>query len=328
MINLIPADLRPFVVMNISLSISHNATTGQFQVAEYGYEIAKSWLRVCAENRMWATIQPASGGMTQAAFSDNDLSVFEEFFKTYPNFLGFNYAEQFWGYDTPNDPVSVPWTSRMAHFANLLKVTNKYGGYLVVSWCGNQFSANINPIGMMKRNPAFAAACKQYSKNYILCEKYTQQGYQSDMESICLGSWLSGFSGNYGMRYDDTGWTDSTGVHQNFTMATYGAPFLEHVMLTGQTVIDGPELIWTQCFQETGVVSTTDGYNVRSWTTFPQFDNVSVDLFRKVLDGGVRIPTRQEVINRSKLTIVNDVNSDPTTTSTAHRKPSTKDCTG
>ena len=98
-INLIPADIRPYVVMNISLSISHNATTGQFQVAEYGYEIAKSWLRVCAENRMWATIQPASGGMTQPRFSESDLSVYEEFYKNYPNFIGFNYAEQFWGFD-------------------------------------------------------------------------------------------------------------------------------------------------------------------------------------------------------------------------------------
>ena len=39
-INLIPADIRPFVVMNISLSISNDATTGRFKVAEYGYELA------------------------------------------------------------------------------------------------------------------------------------------------------------------------------------------------------------------------------------------------------------------------------------------------
>ncbi len=306
-IALIPPDIRPFVVMNISLSISHNETTSQFQVAEYGYEVARSWLRACAENRMWAMVQPSSGGFSQ--FSDFDMSVYQEFYRDYPNFIGFNYCEQFWGYDSPTDPLSAKWTDRIAHFANLLKLSHQNGGYLVVSWCGNQWSPNINPIGMLKRIPAFAAACRDYTENYILCEKYTQQSYQSDMESLCLGAYLSGYAGQYGIRYDDTGWTDTTGVHAGFTMATAGAPQLEHMMLTGQTVVDGPELIWTQCFRELGATGTTDGYTMRRWGTFPQFDNVSIDLFRKVLDGTVRIPSRREVIDRTKVVVINNVNT-------------------
>ncbi len=306
-IDLIPADIRPYVVMNISLSISHDVTTSRFKVAEYGYEIAKSWLRVCAENQMWATVQPSSGGFCQ--FSDFDLSVYEEFFREFPNFIGFNYAEQFWGYDDASDPLSAKWIDRMAHFANLLKVCDKYGGYLVVSWCTNQWGAAINPIAMLKRNPAFAAACRDYSKNYILCEKYTQVSYISDMESTCLGAYLSGYSGQYGIRYDDTGWTDTNGEHNNFTMATALAAHLEHIMLTGQTVIDGPELIWTQCFKETTASATSDGFTRRNWATYPQFDNVNLDIFRKLIDGTVRIPTRKEVIDRTKVAIINDVNS-------------------
>jgi hypothetical protein len=306
-IALIPQDIRPFVVMNISLSISHNETTSQFQVAEYGYEVAKSWLRACAENRMWAMVQPSSGGFSQ--FSDFDLSVYEEFYRDYPNFIGFNYCEQFWGYDSPTDPLSAKWMDRIAHFAALLKLSYQNGGYLVVSWCGNQWSPNINPIAMLKRVPAFAAACRDYTENYILCEKYTQQSYQSDMESICLGAYLSGYAGQYGIRYDDTGWTDASGNHANFTMATAGAPHLEHMMLTGQTVVDGPELIWTQCFREISAGATTDGYTMRRWNTFPQFENVSVDLFRKVLDGTVRIPSRREVIDRTKVVVINNVNT-------------------
>lgn len=306
-IDLIPADIRPFVVMNISLSISHTVSNSQFRVAEYGYEIAKSWLRVCAQNRMWATIQLSSGGFHQ--FSDFDLSVYEEFFREYPNLIGFNYAEQFWGYDDVNDPLSAAWTDRMTHFANLLGLCNKYGGYLVVSWCGNQWSPNINPIGMMKRNPAFAAACRTYTKNYILCEKYTQQSYQSDMESLCLGAYLSGYSGQYGIRYDSTGWTDATGTNQNFILATGGAAHLEHIMLTGQTVIDAPELIWQECFRELSPGATSNGYTMRRWDTYAQFPNVSIDLFRKIVDGTIRIPSRQEVIDRTKVVIINDVNS-------------------
>jgi hypothetical protein len=306
-IDLIPADIRPFVVMNISLSISNDATTGRFKVAEYGYELAKSWLRTCAQNRMWAMIQVASGGLAQ--FSDTDLSVYEEFYKTYPNLIGFNYAEQFWGFDDATNVHSAPWATRMTHFANLLALSNSYGGYLVVSWCGNQYTANINPIAMLKRNSGFASACQQYSQNYILCEKYTTASYKSDMESICLGAYLSGYSGNYGIRYDNTGWTDSTGVNQNFTLASGGAPQLEHMMLTGQTVVDGPEIIWQNCFKETSRIATTNGYSTRNWETYPRFNNNSLDLFRKVLDGTLRIPTRQEVINRTKLVIIHDVNS-------------------
>lgn len=306
-IALIPQDIRPYVVMNLSLSISHDEATSRFQVAEYGYEVAKSWLRACAENQMWAMVQPSSGGFSQ--FSDYDLSVYEEFYRDYPNMIGFNYCEQFWGYDSPTDPLSSAWYDRINHFANLLELSHQYGGYLVVSWCGNQWSPPINPIGMLKRVPAFAAACRQYTENYILCEKYTQQSYQSDMESICLGAYLSGYSGQYGIRYDDTGWTDVNGEHADFTMATYGAPFLEHIMLTGMTVVDAPELIWTQCFRETWAGSTSNGYTMRRWETFPQFDNVSVDLFRKVLDGTVRIPSRREVIDRTKVVIINNINS-------------------
>jgi hypothetical protein len=305
-IDLIPADIRPFVVMNISLSVSNNETTGQFTIAEYGYETAKSWLRACAQNQMWAMVQPSSGAYSR--FSDFDLSVYEEFYRDYPNLIGFNYCEQFWGFGDTN-PLATTWTDRMAHLANLLALSNRHGGYVVVSWNGNQYSPNINPIAMLKRVPAFAAACRDYTENYILCEKYTAQSYQNDMESLCLGAYLSGYSGNYGLRYDDTGWTDSTGTHANFTMATLGAPFLEHVMLTGQTVFDGPELIWTQCFRELSAGATTDGYTMRRWGTYPQFDNVSVDLFRKVLDGTVRIPARREVIDRTKVVAINNVGS-------------------
>ncbi|WP_338290080.1 glycoside hydrolase family 98 domain-containing protein [Luteolibacter sp. LG18] len=312
-IALIPQDIRPYVVMNISISISHNTTTGQFQVAEYGYEVAKSWMRACAENGMWTMIQQSSGGLHQ--FPESDLTIYEEFFRDYPNFLGFNYAEHFWGFDDPNDPASAPWTARMTHLANLLNLTAKYGGYLVMSWCGNQYSPNINPIGMLKRSSAFAQACRDHTENFILCEKYTTVAYQFDKESTCLGAYLSGYSGQYGVRYDNSGWTDYQGNNTNltedqkFTLASGGAPHLEHMMLTGETVIDGPEIIWMNCFKELSSTSIDNGYTARRWGTFACFDNVMVDMFRKVLDGTVRIPSRQEVIDRTKVVVVNNVNS-------------------
>ena len=303
-IDLIPLDIRPYVVMNISLSINH--ATNQWLQCLYGYETAKSWLRTCAENNMWAMIQPSSGGYCH--FSNSDISQWEDFFREYPNFIGFSYAEQFWGFDDVY-AGSVTWLQRVAHWVDLMKLNQKYGGYLMVSWCANQYDANINPVAMMKRNPAFAAICKQSPKNFILCEKYTTQSYQSDMESVCLGEYLSGFSGQYGIRYDSTGWTDVNGSNANFTMSSGGAPHLEHIMLTGETVVDGPELIWAQDIQGLSDGATGDGYTMRRWGLFPQYQNVILDLFRKVLDGTVRIPTRQEVINRTKVIVLNDITS-------------------
>lgn len=302
--DLIPQDIRPYVVMNLSLSIYHE--TNKWLQVEYGYETAKSWLRTCAENGMWAMIQPSSGGYSH--LSDFDRSVYEEFFREYPNFLGISYAEQFWGFDDVY-AGSVPWTTRVAHWTELMKLNQKYGGYLMVSWCGNPWDANINPLAMMKRNPAFAAICKQSPQYFIICEKYTQQSYQSDMESVCLGDFLAGYAGHYGIRYDSTGWSDVNGTNGNFTLATGGAPMIEHMMLTGETVIDGPELIWQQDIRNLSTGTTSDGYTTRRWELFQQYQKFVLDMFRKILDGTIRIPTRQEVISRTKVVVLNDVTS-------------------
>lgn len=311
-IDLIPADIRPYVIFNISLSVSMDDNK-RFTVSEYGYEIAKSWLRTCAENNVWAMVQPASGGYCHfpdfSSYDEFKGSVFEEFFRDYPNFLGFNYCEQFWGFD--DSPYSPTWLQRVAHWNHLLKLTHEYGGYLVVSFCGNYWSAPLSPIALVKRNPEFAQTAKMYKDNFILCEKYTTQGGFFNVESMSLGTWLSGFSGQYGIRFDQCGWTEETGVNGDvdFPPAAGALPIIEHVMLTGQTVIDGPELIWQQCFKETNSVDVGDGYKSRNWECFPQFVNINMDMFRKILDNTIRIPSRQEVIDRTKVVIMQDVYS-------------------
>lgn len=299
-IDLVPEDIRPFAVMNISLSISHDEETGEMRVANNGYEIAKSWLRTCAENRMWATVQCASGGFSH--FSEYDLSVYEEFYRDYPNFIGWNFAEQFWGYD---DKFSCSWLERMGLFAQLMKMAHRYGGYLISSWCGAFWGANLNPIAMMKRSPEFAAECERCSEHFILCEKFTMTSCFHEIESTCLGTWLSGYSGHYGIRFDHCGWHETFGTYPE---AAGAIPVLSHMMLTGETVTDGPELIWQQDFREAWASTTADGYTARRWERFPQFDNISIDLFRKILDGSVRILSRKEVIDRTKVVIYQDIN--------------------
>lgn len=309
-IDLIPEDLRPYVVFNISLSIGTD-DDGNFLRSGDGYETAKSWLRVCAENQVWALIQPASGGPVHfedldPRYDDYEKSIYAEFFREYPNFIGFNYCEQFWGFDQPG--LSPSAKERWIHFAGLLELANKYGGYLVVSWCGNQWSPSINPLAMLKQVSIFEEACSKYAANFILCEKYTQHSYINDMESLVFGFYLSGYAGNVGVRYDETGWTDGDSVDDNseYRVSTGLAVQLERLLLNGYTVIDGPELIWADDFYEASTVTDSDGYKSRTWKTFDQFENVAVDMFRKVIEGELRIPTRAEVIARTKIAVLQD----------------------
>lgn len=321
-IDLIPEDIRPYVIFNLSLSVSHDESTGRFRVSEYGYEIVKSWLRTCAERNVWAMIQPASGGWchfpdvsSYDQFDQEGYGMYKEFFEEYPNFLGFNYCEQFWGFDG-HDAISSPtWDQRVEHWRHLLQLTHEYGGYLTYSFCANYWSAPINPVAMMKKHPEFAEVASRYSENFIVCEKYTQSGCFFDVEAECMGAWVSGHADNYGIRFDQCAWNEWASQYYfgkkdaDFPVALGAALQLEHITLTGQTVIDGPELIWQQDFHEDGLENAGDGYQVRRWTTFPQFRNINIDLFRKILDGTIRIMSKQEVIDRSKVVVIQDVQS-------------------
>ncbi len=309
-IDLIPEDILPYVVFNISLSINWDPEQKEWLVVEYGYETAKSWLRTCAENQVWAMIQPSSGG--QSHFPDYDETkdyadtLYDEFFRDYPNFLGFNYCEQFWGFDQEDFPVT--FAERWVHFANLVNLSNKYGGYLVVSFTGGHWGAALNPLAMVKTHPYLESTLRQYPQNFIICEKFTMDYGFHDIESVSLGMFLSGYAGNWGIRFDQSGWKPHPSQpEEEFPVAAGIAPVIEHVMLTGQTVIDGPELIWLQCFRELSQAQTTDGYIERRWGVYPQFENISIDIFRKIIDGSIPILNRKEVIERTKIVMINDV---------------------
>ncbi len=327
-IDLIPEDVLPYVVFNISLSINWDGDDKKWLMVKDGYETAKSWIRTCAEKGVWTMIQPSSGGQTHFPDyeADDDLedTIYAEFFRDYPNFIGYNYCEQFWGfyddrnpdhYLNPNFPDSkwVTCEERYRHFAALLKLCNKYGGYLDISWCANQWSASLNPIAMLKEVPEWEAACRQYSQNYILEEKYTQLSYIADVESTVYGAYLSGYCGNFGIRYDESGWSDSswdgTGEpsKDQYRVATGLPMHIERMAMNGMTVIDGPELVWADDFKELGASTDSEGYKVRGWDMYDQFQNDMLDMFRKVLDGTIRIPSRKEAIDRTKVAVIQDV---------------------
>ncbi|MDE6636448.1 MAG: glycosyl hydrolase, partial [Lachnospiraceae bacterium] len=312
-IDMVPSDVRPYVVFMITLSVSSG--NGKWNIVHDAEECTKSWLKTCAENRVWSMVQVASGGI--ARFPDYDQNtdyentIYGELFRDYPNFIGFHYAEQFWGFGCDNpDGIAPGPEARYRHLAKLLELCNRHGGYLSMSWNGNQWCADINPIAMLRRVPEWKQACEKYSQNYIIEEKHTTTAYQYDRESLALGSYLSGYCGQFGIRYDDTGWTDENGNNgsgRNYTLGSSIAAHLERFLISGATVIDGPELIWIDCINGDRDTVSSDGYRENNWKFTNQCWNAYIDVFRKVLDGTVRIPTRKEVIDNTKIVLIQDV---------------------
>jgi hypothetical protein len=139
-IDLILKDIRPYEVINISLSVS------DFVLKKYPLTIVESWMRVCAENRIWATIQPASGYLNN--FPYTDIVQYEYFYRKYPNFIGYNFAEQCWAFANLESRLE-----RLKLFTNLIKLGNKYGGYLIVSSTQTMNTPVNNAVAMLKLDP-------------------------------------------------------------------------------------------------------------------------------------------------------------------------------
>ena len=314
-IDLIPDDIKPYVVMNLSLSCAYDTELNIHQRPQNAIPTYKSWATVCQMNNMWFTLQPASGGHTH--IHDNDLETFEYFFKKYPNFLGWNFAEQFWGFNAAGDLFSSSDVDRIQLFAELIPMHHKYGGFLTVSFCGNIWSHHLNPVGMMKRNANLLQACKDYPESILWLFKYTTSSCFYNNESVSFGPFVAGLTRNYGVRYDNCGWNGATSeiVGENkcqYPNAAGIGTVMEQTCLNGGAVWDGPELIWTEDFQNLMDGTVKDGtktYNVRRWGTFPGFRNVWMDMWRKVIDGTMYIPTQQEVIDKTKIILINDVKS-------------------
>lgn len=311
-IDLIPDDIKPYVCMNLSLSCQYDKEKNVYKMPQQAVRTYKSWGTVCQKNGVWFTCQPASGGHTH--IQDDDIETFEYFFKHFPNFLGWNYAEQFWGFDEAGDKSSSSQKTRWALFAKLVEMSHKYGGFLTVSFCGNIWSHPLNPIGQMKQNKDLLEACRKYPDAMLWLYKYTTSSCFYNNESVTISPFISGLALNYGVRYDNCGWNgaidDLVGQNKCKYPASAGiGTVMEQSGINGGAVWDGPELTWREeCFHETNR-STVDGYQRRNWERFPNFNGVWSDMFRKIIDGTIRIPSRAEVVGRTKIVVINDITS-------------------
>lgn len=307
-IDLVPDDIKPYVVMNLSMSCQWDEEKGVYKMPQDAVQTYKTWGSVCQHNRLWFMCQPASGGRSH--IMDDELDIYEYFFKRYPNFLGWNFAEQFWGFDD-GERASVSAETRIALFAKLVEISHNYGGFVTISFCGNIWSHPLTPNGMLKRNKQLLEACKKYPEACLWLYKYTTTSCFYDTESVCLSPFVSGLATNYGVRYDNCGWNSATervfgeNSGRKYPCSSGLTTVMEQSCVNGGAVWDGPELIWTEDFQELNS-TTVDGYKRRNWGCFPNFTNGWIDLWRKIIDGTLYIPTREEVVKKTKIAVIAD----------------------
>jgi hypothetical protein len=301
-INAVPPDVRPYTVM---MYCTAGAATNGYQLADY-------FCNVCQQNGMWCMMQCSSG--VTINMNPTNAAPYEALYQKYPNLIGFGFAEQTWGFlgDWP-----VSFTNRCNLFVKLLQLADRYGGFLYVnemqSYGGNSAE---NCVGKMKMSPDFAAATIAYRTNYIIGDKYTQGAGYYDNESCCLGQYLSGHAGSYAIRFDEFAWPWS-GKSQLYGLKNpsfpqsaitnsflplfscpepaQGIPIAEHLMLQGATVVDGPEI---------PAYST-----VYKGRMMPCYTNMICDIFRKVLDSTIQIPSLSNVLSRTPIAYVSDQNN-------------------
>ncbi|WAJ71901.1 glycoside hydrolase family 98 domain-containing protein [Catenovulum adriaticum] len=303
-IDAIPVDMRPYVVLNLNPVGTTEGTTE-------GYLLMREWLQESLDNDMWAMVQPSSG--IRNRMDNSDTSNYEKLYQDYPNLIGYNWSEQTWGYDTNT------FAQRLDLLSDLLELSDQYGGFVYVNDAMSISQPGWNTIAKFKSHQRFKNTAQQYSDHFIIGNKTTHGWGYFDNESMALGAFLAGYADHYAIRYDQYSWVWSgkgqlfgdEGTREEmeeFGSITWftspeglmGTHIAEHLLLTGATVIDGPEVEWAS--------------GIFEGQATPNFNNIMIDILRKVVDGNIVIPTRKQVADRTKFALISDGSENNTPT--------------
>jgi len=296
-INAVPSDVRPYTVMMYCLGAQSGTVTNGYAMADY-------FCNVCQQNGMWCMVQCASGYAN--TMNNTNIADYQALYQKYPNLIGFAFAEQDWGFvATTSEWGPSSFSDRVELFVHLLQLDNQYGCYLYESemetYGGNK---GFNAVAKLKSSADFRNATVAYRTNFMIGNKFTEPNGYYDNESCSLGAFLSGHAGYYAVRYDEFSWPWSGkaqlfGAQMPFGSGTnwsnlgslplfscpepaQGIPIVDHLLLQGATVIDGPEV---------PSYSTINQGNLT-----PCYKNMTGDIFRKVLDGTIKIPALTNVL--------------------------------
>ncbi len=282
----LPEEIKPYVVLNLAMNVNADPA------------LLDQMLGQCKTKGVWCMIQPSSGYNNYLDYAD--VAAYEDYYRNYPNLIGYNFCEQIWGF------TADTFTERLELYCKLLEIASKYGGYLYINDTQSISNRAFNTLSKLKTYERYAACVRRYGQHLIYGDKTTTGYGYYDNESACFGMFLRGYAGHYAIRFDQFGWSYSGrarlfGEEYSWQVpnalawftcpeAVAGIAVAEHLLMSGATVIDGPEI-------STILV-------MRYGRLTPGGTNVMTDLLRKVIDGTVRIPSLEEVRARIKAAYV------------------------
>lgn len=237
-----------------------------------------------------------------------DLSVFEEFAKTYSCFVGINAAEL---YNGPKWRTDL-WGEHSDYLADAIRTMAKYG--CQVMWHDtNIFGDDGLFLDWLQGNENLYSAMKENYKNVTVM--YKQSFSAPITESVIYGLWLNKMIGSFGIASD---WwyrqiNSVDGVYENVLWDEYldDDPSKGQLNDTWEMIMNYPEAQYGQDMMKvlanggTSFSQEAQYYSLSTYgTRHTAGEKVVYPLMREIEEGKLKIPTREEMLEKTQVAFV------------------------
>lgn len=276
--NLIPDDLKPYTAI---LAIAERSLIND---GEVGNQI-KSWIKEtveeCEKNGIPVFLQQVNGETGPERLIP--LDFWEELVANNKCLLGLNAAELYNNEDIPE------------YLSDSLEMLSSYGAFYM--WTDTNLGGGGGLIQRyLQSDTKLLDNMRANKENVIMMNKESFADVTTDATN--LGLWLSDICGNWGVSSDCWHW-DLDGYNKLFGNSEYTDSW--------RNCLGMPEAMYGQdmlrvaseggtCFLAEVGFYTTYSHDVLT----PTYENVIAPIMRKMVDGTIRIPTKEEVMEKNQ----------------------------
>ncbi|QIG40118.1 hypothetical protein G5T42_12015 [Microbacterium sp. 4R-513] len=213
----------------------------------------------------------------------------------YNSLLGFHAAELY---------NSIAWYgeeggNQSQYLADLIELSAEHGMYLVWTDTNILGTSNGTVLDWVQGNPDLIAAMRAHKDNVIVMQKQSNGSRNTD--GLFLGMWLSGLAGNWGTATDWWHWQIDTNG-KLFTRGAVAAGAWKQI-LTYPEAMYGMDVLRVASSGGAVFAPEANFYSmVGSGVQTATYRHVLLPLFRKIIDQDVPIPSRADVLAKTKMT--------------------------